>query len=339
MYIKIYKTRKMELQTRVQLPRDAKKIQHKDTLFLMGSCFVEQIGKRLKENKFNLVLNPTGILYNPHSISQAINDLLSKRKFTESDLFQENGLFHSYAHHSRFSGDNSNISLKHINTSQEKAIENISKTNFFIITLGTAYAYYLKTNNRVVANCHKQPEALFERKLLTIESIVNLLEKSIIQWKKENPKTIFIFTVSPIRHKRDGLHQNQLSKASLLLAINELQKKMPQNIVYFPSYEILIDELRDYRFYADDMIHPSQLAIDYIWECFTKSYFSSETLEINSNCQKINKALLHRPLHPKSHKYQIFLSQIVLKINDISNKYPYLDFKNELEICHTLLNK
>lgn len=207
-----------------------------------------------------------------------------------------------------------------------------------MLTFGTAYVYEQKETGKVVSNCHKLPENKFNRRLLSVEEIVEDYTALITEMAARNPDLKWLFTVSPIRHIRDGMHANQLSKSTLLLAIDRLQQLFPERVFYFPSYEIILDELRDYRFYADDMLHPSPLAIRYLWERFSETFFSPETKQVIVAVQDIRRDLAHKPFHPESEAYQRFLGQIVLKIERLIGKYPYLDFQKETELCHMRLN-
>ena len=207
-----------------------------------------------------------------------------------------------------------------------------------MLTFGTAYVYEQKETGKVVSNCHKLPENKFNRRLLSVEEIVEDYTALITEMAARNPDLKWLFTVSPIRHIRDGMHANQLSKSTLLLAIDRLQQLFPERVFYFPSYEIILDELRDYRFYADDMLHPSPLAVNYLWKCFSDSFFSAETKQVMTEVEDIRKDMAHKPFHPESEAYQRFLGQIVLKIERLIGKYPYLDFQKETELCHMRLN-
>ena len=256
----------------------------------------------------------------------------------DSELFCHEGVWHSYMHHSRFSADSQEACVAMINDSLQEASGQMASSDCLLLTFGTARCYYLKATGRVVANCHKLPERLFDRRLLSAEDIVKDYVELIEQLLERRPTLRILFTVSPVRHAKDGFHGNQISKAVLLIAIERLCELFP-NCHYFPSYEILLDELRDYRFYADDMLHPSTLATDYVWECFCESYFTAETCIIKDACEEIARGLQHRPFRPDSMQYKKFLNQIVLKIGRLMEKCPTLDFKNELEICRTRLKQ
>lgn len=276
---------------------------------MIGSCFTENIGARLFERKFNIVVNPFGIVYNPVSIALSLERLLSQQPlFREDELFEHNGLWHSWDHHGRFSRPERHEALAAINGQISLAVEQLNTTNRLFITLGTADVFCFRNSNRIVANNHKMPAAHFDERristLETVEAFGPVFEKLF----GLNPDLNVIISVSPVRHTRKGLLENQLSKATLLLACEELRQQFPQ-VHYFPAYELLLDDLRDYRFYAADMIHPSDVAVDYIWNYFSEMYFSEETKKLNKAIEKILAALNHRPFHPDSEEYKAFIAK------------------------------
>ena len=328
----------MNFRTQVELPERMAEIRHSDRIMLFGSCFADNIGNLLVENKFRCDVNPYGVLYNPLSVSKALEEILSGKIYEVKDLFQSGGLWHSWMHHGSFSSSSSDESLNLINTRLAKANENLVNANWLIVTFGSSYVYIHQETREVVGNCHKQHEKMFIRSRLGVGTIVEEWQEVLIKIRTLNPALKVLFTVSPIRHEKDGMHGNQLSKATLLLAIDELCRACPE-CYYFPSYEILLDELRDYRFYADDMLHPSQMAVKYIWECFSKCYFSSETQTVMKEWMEVRRGLEHRPYHPESEAYRIFLSQIVLKIARMKEKFPYLEAQKEVEICECRLKQ
>src|SRR5574344_444544 len=301
-------------------------LSHHDTMLMLGSCFIDNIGEKLNDSGFNVDINPFGTLYNPLSIGEAIKQIINERVYSEQDLFEYQGLWHSEMHHSSFSSANREEILHHINNSIASAHEIWDKATVLILTLGSAFVYYNK-EGQVVGNCHKLPESEFNRRRLTTEEIIDDCKTLITDVLQKKPDIKIIFTVSPIRHLRDGLHENQLSKSTLLLATDKLKELYPQNIFYFPAYELMMDELRDYRFYADDMTHPSSLAVEYIWEKLSDACFDKGTTMLAEECEKIYKAIRHRPLHPDDKAYKEFLGQLTLKINRLKEKYPYLEFK------------
>jgi hypothetical protein len=328
----------MEFRTRVDIPKNMPEISHGDEILLMGSCFSGHIGRMLVDAKFRCDVNPFGILYNPRSIRIAVRQIREKKRYTEADLFFHNECYRSYMHHGSFAGNRVEEVLEDINTRIECAHRALPRMNYMLLTFGTSWVFHLKETGQVVSNCHKMPANMFEHTRLTVKEIITDYAGLIREVREINPVCKFLFTVSPIRHAKDGAHGNQLSKAVLLLAIEELQKMFPGHVFYFPAYEIVLDELRDYRFYDEDMNHPSPMAVDYVWERFAECFFSSETQTMIKECRKIKRDLLHRPIDNNTEGYRTFLKQIVLKINEVERKYPNLDFEKEKERCHTLLN-
>lgn len=326
----------MILTTTIDIPKGPFGFGYEEPIMLMGSCFAENIGKRLSDNQFKTDLNPFGTLYNPASVASALKRLLHPAPFTTTDLFQQDGVYHSFAHHSRFSSTSEADCLEQINNRLNDSATFLTKASRLIITFGTAYVYQLKSSGEVVANCHKLPEKLFERSMLSVETITEEWQILLQQLWQHNPLLKVLFTVSPIRHWKDGAHGNQLSKATLLLAIDQLQQRFPKQIHYFPAYELMMDELRDYRFYADDMLHPSSLAIDYIWERFKESLLTHEALKLLNEWQTIKKAIDHKPFRPQSEAYKQFLLQTLLKIERINKKIASFAPQEEEELRRRL---
>lgn len=328
----------MELNTRIVIPQPPFRISYTDNLLLLGSCFAESIGQKLSDNKFRTDINPFGTLYNPASIASAIHILKEKKQYTSTDLFMHNGLFNSWDHHSRFSFSTEKESLFTINERINYSSAFLPTTRIALITLGTRYIYRLKDSGRIVANCHKFPEKTFNRYPLKGNDIVTECRLMIDDLKELNPDIKIIFTVSPIRHWKDGPHNNQLSKAALLLAIEQIQAEYGEAIAYFPAYEIMMDELRDYRFYADDMVHPSALAVEYIWQRFIETFVNQESVGIMKEWQDILRAINHKPFNPGSVQYQNFILQTLLKMERITEKIPYFDIANEIKTLKSKLN-
>lgn len=328
----------MNFRTQVELPERQAEIRHSERIMVLGSCFAGNIGNRLAENKFRCDVNPFGVLYNPLSIAKALEQILEKKAYTKEDLFFSDGLWHSWMHHGDFSAPSREEALALMNFRLAKAKENLAEADWLVMTWGTAYVYIHRETGEVVGNCHKQPEKTFRRLRQNAEAFVEECLSVLKKCRSVNPKLKVLFTVSPVRHARDGMHGNRLSKATLLLAVDELCRTCP-GCFYFPSYEIMMDELRDYRFYADDMLHPSPVAVEYIWECFCRCYFSKETQAVMKEWTEIEKALAHKPFRPDSEAYRTFLSQIVLKIVGMKEKIPYLEVQKELELCEYRLNQ
>ena len=323
----------MRLTTPVALPENELEISYSTKQMIIGSCFAENIGGRLVACKFPVMLNPFGILYNPLSIATALERMEECRLFTENstELTFHEERWHSMLHHGDFSRAGKEELIENINSRLTQASKWIKETELLSLTFGTAYVYRRKSDNMVVGNCHKIPSTQFERSLLSPSEIVTAMSIILERLFSRNYAMKVMLTVSPIRHFRDGAHGNQVSKATLLLAVDELQKRFPGKIFYFPSYEIVLDELRDYRFYAEDMLHPSPIAANYIWERFGECYFSEETKSIAAKVEEINRALAHRPINGASAAHADFKSKLLLKIERLTEKYPFFDFSKETE--------
>ncbi len=269
-------------------------ISHSTRFVLLGSCFAENIGQRLLDFRFQGDVNPFGVLYNPLSIAQALERLAENRLFVADELFEHNSLWHSWMHHGSFSDPSKEIALEKMNERFCAAAENLAHADLLIITFGSAWVY--EFDGRVVANCHKVPNNRFVRRRLTIDEIVARYTSLFSALRQQNPKLKVLLSVSPIRYLRNYATENQTSKATLLLATEALCQQLP-DVDYFPAYEILLDELRDYRFFADDMVHPSPMAVAYVWERFAQAYFTPETCALLHEIEKENRRAAHRPLH------------------------------------------
>jgi hypothetical protein len=309
--------------TSVEIPPAKQEINYQHKLMLMGSCFSENIGMKLKEAFFHVDVNPFGVLYNPLSISMSLNRLIENKGFSHSDIFEYQSLWHSFFHSSLFSDVSPEKALYKIQTRFDASCSFLKNADFLLLTFGTAWIYENRKTNTVVSNCHKLPSQHFNRRRLSIKEIVDHYTLLIDQLQQLNPSLHIIFTVSPIRHWKDGAHENNLSKSILLLSVEELQKKF-DNVDYFPAYEIQMDELRDYRFYASDMQHPSETAINYIWEKFSDTYFSEQTKLIKQRTEHLTSLLNHRPLHPDSPQYRLFQTQIENEKEALRSEYPFL---------------
>lgn len=314
-----------EFRTKIQPQPSKNKISYHTPGLFMGSCFTENIGNKMLDLKFPVLVNPFGVLYNPVSVRQSLEIILDKRDFNENDLGFFNEQWFSFYHDTEFSNTDKQQCLNHINGKLNEARDQLKKANYLIVTFGTAWVYeYLKTGS-VVSNCHKIPAKEFTRYKLGVEDIFVQWAKLLNRIEDYNPDLKIIFTVSPVRHWKDGAVQNQLSKSTLILAIHQL-KKIFENVEYFPAYEIMIDDLRDYRFYADDMLHPSTVAIEYIWQHFKDTFLEKETNEIIKEVQKIILAEMHRPLKPNSKSHEKFHEKLTLQKQQLMKKYPFLKF-------------
>lgn len=329
----------MNFRTIIEIPKNIPPISHQDNLMLLGSCFAENMGKQLVDSGFHCDVNPFGILYNPLSVANALKQMLECKEYTSEDLFYHRGLYNSFMHHGSFSGPDINQSLTQINKRISNANKLILKLDYLLITFGSAWVYRTKKDNVIVSNCHKLPASEFIRYRLTVEEITEQYHALVTQLINTKPDIKIIFTVSPIRHIKDGMHENQVSKATLLLAIEEIKKQFPDNILYFPSYEIVLDELRDYRFYADDMLHPSTIAINYIWERFAETFFNKQTKDSIKEYENIRRDINHKPFNPESIEHKRFLEQIVLKIKRFKGKYPNFEVEKDLDLCLTRLKE
>jgi lysophospholipase L1-like esterase len=309
----------MKFRTEVTIEKGDFEINHQSKILFLGSCFAENIGNMLEKSRFRTDINPFGILYNPLSVKKSIEYLLSNKQFTMNDLVRNEGIWHSFAHHGRFSGENAEEVLTAINNRIQFSTQFLLDSYYLFITLGSAWVYFLKSTGDVVSNCHKFQNSIFDRTLISVETIVNELFEVLTLLLQHNPKLKIIFTVSPVRHWKDGANGNQLSKASLLLAISALQKKMPQ-ISYFPAYELVIDDLRDYRFYADDLLHPNTQAVEYIYEKFAACYFSKQTNDLNEEILSIERGKAHKPFNPNTENHQLFLQKLNTKIENLERK-------------------
>lgn len=309
--------------TLVQVKPCPFKIDYESKVLAIGSCFAGNIGQKLKNAYFETEINPFGVLYNPVSILNSLNDLISNRRFTAGDLFEYKSLWHSFSHSSIFSDVHVSDCLDNINSRLEYAAEYFRNTNFLLITFGTAWVFEEKTGGMVVSNCHKLPSGHFRRRQLSIDEIVQNYTALIEQLYQLNQDLKIVFTVSPIRHWKDGAHENTISKSILLMAVDAIQKQF-NDVFYFPAFEIMMDDLRDYRFYAGDMLHPSEQAVEYIWTLFSEVFMSDETLELKKKLEQLSADLAHRPLHPKSGEYELFLRNLEKRRENIIHQYPFL---------------
>ncbi len=309
--------------TKIDIQPSDSKIAYSSKIMLLGSCFSENIGKKLTDLRFDVDVNPFGVLFNPASISENIGLLLNKKAFNKNDLFLHNSLWASYMHSTQFSDPDLEKCLNKINSRLSEAADRISTINYLVLTFGTAWMYKLAENKKVVANCHKLPSDNFVRQRLSADEIVLAYAKLIEQLKAINPGIELIFTVSPVRHWKDGPTENAISKGILLQATQEITR-LHKNTHYFPAYEIVMDELRDYRFYAPDMLHPSEVAVDYIFKRFSDVYFEAETIQCMNDVKSYKSGLSHRPIHTETTEFEKFAQHLATKRQDLLNKYPIL---------------
>ncbi len=271
----------MKLQTNIPLQKQShNQIDYHSNVLLLGSCFVENIGDKFNYFKFQSLQNPFGILYHPKAIESLIFNSINEKEYDESDIFYHNERWHCFDAHSDLSSPSKEELLSNLNDAIKQTNQQINKSTHVVITLGTAWTYRFIETDTIVANCHKVPQKKFLKQIQSVKSIIESLEAIIELIKSVNPKVSILFTVSPIRHIKDGFVENTQSKSHLISAIHQVVEPR-NNVHYFPSYEIMMDELRDYRFYAEDMLHPNKIAINYIWECFQKVWISSESMHQN----------------------------------------------------------
>jgi hypothetical protein len=316
----------MNFTTKVSINKYNFPIDYNSKVMLLGSCFAENMGEKFRYFKFHHVVNPFGIIFNPVSIEKLINRAVNKIEFTEKDIFFHNDLWHCYDVHSVLSNTSSELLLENLNTILHSFTNQIQEATHVILTYGTSWVYRNKTSNEIVANCHKVPQNKFTKELLSIETIQKSIQNTIDLVCKINSNCKFIFTVSPVRHIKDGFVENQRSKSHLISAIHNINNQ-PSTVNYFPSFEIMMDELRDYRFYAEDMLHPSQAAIDYIWIKFFENYVDEKEFATMNQVCEIQRALKHRPFNPNTESHQKFLESLRIKILTLSEKLPNIHFE------------
>ena len=320
----------MELLLPFQVAPSPVKISYRDKILFVGSCFTEEIGKLMQNLKFDVLQNPHGILYDPVSISSALASYIENKKFTEDDLFLLDELWQSWQHHSVFSGMNKENVLQNINHSQSEAHQFLKTSSWLIITTGTSYNYRLEKSGEPVANCHRAPRNFFEKKLLSVEEIIYNLSTAVSKVQSFNPRLKIIFTISPVRHVRDGVIENNRSKARLIEAVHSVREKT-QNVFYFPAYELIIDILRDYRFYEKDLVHPTGDAIEFVFETFCNAFIDEPGKKLLEEIKMIVAAMNHKPFQKESAAHKKFMNAQLEKIKKIKSRFPSIDFSNEEE--------
>jgi len=327
----------MDLLLNIDLKKLAPSVSYQDKIMLVGSCFTEHIGNALGELKFQVLQNPNGILFGPDAVCKTLLSYVDNKKYTKADLFQLNEVWNSWQHHSRFSTINADEAISIINESQQVAHQFLKQADWLFITLGSSFTYMLtqladttsQSIGDAVANCHRAPANWFTRKMLEIEDIKLMLEDCLKQLKKFNPELKFLFTVSPVRHIRDGVVENNRSKARLIESVHYIDAKF-ESAYYFPAYELVIDVLRDYRFYDIDLVHPNYPATKFVLEKFAESCIDEETRLLMQEIKKIVIARKHKPFQPQTKAHQQFLISHFEKANVLQKKYPFLNLEDEL---------
>lgn len=327
----------MEFRTKVTMPVQETMIAPGDRICLMGSCFAEHIGNRMKQSGLDVSVNPFGVLYNPKSIAAMCGLTAGNESLPDDCFFESEGLWHSWLNDSSFSGKSLDECRDRVEMVRQEQAGRLEHLDFLFLTLGTNRYYELNENRLVVGNCHKQPGRLFTECRMEVEQVVEVLEQALEALWNKRPSLRVVFTVSPYRYAKYGYHESQLGKSVLLLAVDRLCRRYRQRCTYFPAYEILLDELRDYRFYADDMLHPSVAAVSYIWECFSESFLLPETRTFVAEWESVARALAHRPLHPETEAYRRFLRHTMQKIEQLNKKYRKAAFSTEYERLKGLL--
>ena len=318
----------MKFRTEIEVAPWGQKIEYGDTILCLGSCFATNIGERLAERKFSTSVNPTGILFNPASIANAVERIEAKKLIMKDDLFLSDGRWLSFDFHSSLAGTTADEAVDKINSQIASSNEVLKCANTLIITLGTAWVYRLQSSGEVVANCHKQPHSAFRRELLSVGEIVDSLERIMACTRAH-----IVLTVSPIRHLGEGLADNSLSKALLRVAVEEFRLRHTERVTYFPSYEIMLDDLRDYRFYADDLVHPTTMAVDYIAKRFFEAALSADAKQKMEEVTKIVNAANHRPQNPHSEQHRAFCRKQLEAIDCIKD----VDLQKEREHFERML--
>lgn len=316
----------MQFTTPIPIQKSIHQIDYNSKIVSLGSCFAVNIGEKFEHFKFQNTINPFGILFHPLALEKIISKAISKEKFTEENIFFHNERWHSFDVHSDLSTSNKEDFLEILNTNLEQLHNSLSNCSHVIITLGTSWVYRKIETDKIVANCHKVPQKEFKKELLSVEEIKKSLEGIVNSISKLNPEAKIFFTISPVRHIKDGFVENQWSKANLITAVHQSIHSKLSIASYFPSYEIMMDELRDYRFYAKDMIHPSQTAIDYIWKRFSETWISEEALITLQEIENIQKGLNHRPFNGESEQHQKFLGNLQQRIEMLKSKFQFMNF-------------
>ena len=321
----------MEFRTTVKTGENRSWLHHSDSVVLLGSCFSDNMGGKMHGALINALVNPMGTLYNPMSIASGVKRLIECRPMAGQELFMQSGVWNSYDFHSRYSLPDKQVTLDRMNQRIELGHKTLRQAQLLTITLGTAIVYRLRSTGQVVANCHKVPQHEFERKMASVPEMAQVLDGMLTALHQFNPNLRIIFTVSPIRHIADGLDVNSLSKASLRVAIQNAIVSHQEYCDYFPAYEIMLDDLRDYRFYTSDMVHPSDVAVEYIWQAFQATYLDDRSALAVARCERVHKRLQHRPMSANRETVERFNNDTASVVRNLIKEYPYLSQNPELK--------
>ena len=316
----------MNFRTQIPIPQNLNPIDYNSKIVSLGSCFAVNMAEKFEYYKFQNSVNPFGIIFNPVSIEKLIYRIVNQVFFTEKDIFFHNERWHCFEVHSDLSNANKEEFLENLNVILKRSLIQLFQASHVIITFGTSWVYRNFESKAIVANCHKLPQNQFQKEILSVETIGNSIKNTIDLIQKINPDCNFIFTVSPVRHLKDGFVENQRSKSHLITAIHDTIKPQLPAINYFPSYEIMMDELRDYRFYAEDMLHPSAVAIDYIWSKFKESTIAETDFPVMEQVDSIQKSLSHKPFNPNSESHLKFESKLKQKMTNLQFQYSFMKF-------------
>jgi len=331
----------MNFMVNIDLRKPPRQINYEDKILLIGSCFTEHIGNSLEELKFSVLQNPNGILFDPRSVSKSLVSYIENRQYNEKDFFQLNEIWHSWRHHSRFSNTNLNEAVRIVNTSQQMAHQFLKQADWIIVTLGSSFSYQLteqaanaggdpREAGAGVANCHRAPAQWFNKHLMTVDEIILNLDEALRQLFQLNPGLNIVFTVSPVRHIRDGVVDNNRSKARLIEVVHQLVSKY-DNLNYFPAYELVIDVLRDYRFFDTDLVHPNYMATEFVLEKFAASFIDEPTQKLMQEIKSLVTARKHKAFQPDTTAHQQFLKTYFEKAKVLKEKYSFLDLDEEIK--------
>ena len=319
----------MQFRTQIPLSKSNNPIDYNSKVLSFGSCFAENMANKFDYFKFQNETNPFGIIFNPVSIEKVIERAVTENWFTEKDVFFHNERWHSFEVHSDLSNSDRQELLETLNKAISETRKQLKEATHIIITYGTSWIYRNLESEQIVANCHKVPQKQFSKELLSVDAVEKSIQNTINLIQTLNSDINFIFTISPVRHIKDGFAENQLSKSHLFAALHQVLKTHNSQLItanYFPSYEIMMDELRDYRFYGEDMLHPNSVAIDYIWHKFSENYIAENAVSIMNEIEEIQKSLHHRSFNPESEQHKKFLAKLQQRINVLGEKLPHIRF-------------
>lgn len=315
----------MNFRTIIKAPDNRQMLQHSDQVMLLGSCFSDNIGGKMRTGMMQALVNPFGTIYNPLSIAASVQRLISGEPIAGMTLFQQSGVWNSFAFHSRYSMGDKEATLNRMNSRIEQGHKALKESKMLIITLGTAVVYRLQSTGEVVSNCHKVPQHEFSRSMASVDEMTRALNHMVDLLHEFNPQLRIVFTISPIRHIADGLETNSLSKAALRVTVDNVIKAHKECTEYFPSYEIVMDDLRDYRFYATDMVHPSDVAVEYIWQTFQATYLDDRAAQAVARCERVMKRIMHRPMSNNSEVVERFNADTRTVVGNLVKEYPYIE--------------